>query len=134
MLAQCRREYFFAQCPRFGFVHMFKTGAYESRLVDFHNERAERRRIAIVMRIKETKIGLNKGLRQVLKALGGAKPGKTIGEQIDACAELLLTAAPRQRIDTVCADNEIGIAQLIKALYRPLVDRCNSDRTCARLQ
>src|SRR5690242_18781367 len=90
------RKYMLTECPRFGLAHLREARTRESRLIDFHDERAEVRRIPIVMRVERAGFGFAECLGQRLKALVRAEPGKAVGKKAYAGAEAIFVATAHQ--------------------------------------
>ncbi len=128
------RKHALAQGPRFFFIHLRKARARESSLIDLHDERAEIRRIAVMMRVEETGVSFDECLSERLKTLVGAEPGEAITKKTHAGAEPLVVASAHKRVDAIGTDDEIGIAQLAEVFHHAMVDRLDADRPRPRLQ
>src|SRR5262249_53790143 len=98
------------------------------------DSRSQITRISVMMRVKKSKFSLGKSLGKCIKALGGTEPGETIGEKVHLGTELLLIAAPYNRIDAVGTNDEISVAQFIEIFHDTSVNQFDANRTGTGLQ
>src|SRR5512144_3016578 len=90
------RKNFFTKTSAFGLFQSLKTGARECGLIDFNDERAQVRRVSVVVRVKASELGLDERLRQCLETLGGAKPGEAVCHQANCRPQFARMAAAHQ--------------------------------------
>src|ERR1700677_2755322 len=86
------------------------------------------------MRVEGAEVGLDKGLRQCLEALGRAVPGELIGRPGHRSAEFLLQTAAHQRVQAIGRDDQVVSGKLIYRLDRRVVSRRDTDRANPLLQ
>src|SRR4249919_2033843 len=96
MTVEGGRKNFFTKTSAFGLFQSRKTGAREGGLIDLNDERAQLRRVSVVMRVKATELGLDKCLRQCLEMPGGAEPGEAVCHQANRRPEFARMAAAHQ--------------------------------------
>src|SRR5579864_1416025 len=72
-------EHLFANTARFGIFHALETGAVECRLVDFDDEGAASRRVAVMMRIEIADRRVAKRLRQRVENFRRTEPCEPVG-------------------------------------------------------
>src|SRR4249919_4387643 len=125
---------FFTKTSAFGLFQSRKTGAQECGLIDLNDERAQLRCASVVMRVKASELGLDECLRQCLETLGGAEPGEAVCHQANRRPEFARMAAAHLRIDTVRANDEVGLAQVVKIFDSAPIGRIYADRGRPRLQ
>src|SRR6185503_8980477 len=117
-----------------GFFQPIKAGAREGGLIDLNDKCAQLRRVPVVMRVKNSKLGLDECLRQCVETLGGAEPGEAVGQQANGRPEFTGMTAPNQRIDPGSADKEVDLSQIIEILNCAAINRLHTDRGGPRLQ
>ena len=85
-------KYALAQRARLRVVHLRESGTRERSLIDLDNERAEAGLVAVMMRVKKSKLGFNESLGQGLERLAGTEPRKAVGKKTRGGAEFPLVA------------------------------------------
>ena len=104
------------------------------RGVAFDQERAHVGRIAVMMRVERSEIGLHEGLRQRGKTLAGAVPGELVGRMRDRGAEFLLETAAHQRVQPVGGDDQVVAPEFVERLDDGVVSRRDAGGADALLQ
>src|SRR6478752_315397 len=127
-------KYALAQRARLRVVHLRESGTRERSLIDLDNERTEAGLVAVMMRVKKSKLGLNESLGQGLETLAGAEPRKAVGMKTRGGAEFRLVAAAYQRIDPIGSDDQVDAGEFVKASDNAPIDRRDAGRTRPRLQ
>lgn len=103
-------------------------------MVAFDQEGAHGRRVAVVMGVEGTAVGLDEGLRQRLEALRGAVPDELVRGVGQRGAEIALEGAAYQRVQPVGSDDQIVPVELIDRMNRRVEARGDAGIDRALLQ
>ena len=95
-------------------THGLEARALESLLLEFDEERAAIRPIAIVMRAEHAELCLAKRQRQRVERFGRAIPDEAVRPPVDGRPKFLLVLLPDPREGPVRRDDEIGGPQRFK--------------------
>src|SRR5262245_3180176 len=104
-------------------IHAIEARAKKSRLVHFDHERAHVRRMAVMVCIEVAHVCRDECVRQGFEPHGSPEPGVTAGKMRYGRAELGFVMPSDQRINAICADDQIRMSDGPDVIDRMLVAR-----------
>src|SRR3990172_7778123 len=113
MTAQVFGEDALAMCDGTLRAHVLEIGALPSLLLDFDQEGAPARAVAVVVSAEDAVVGLAKGQGEAVENAGGAIPNELVRAPVATGAEAQLVRLPQNGGGPVGADDQVGVAEAL---------------------